>query len=74
MTIDDLRQAYRTLFDSADGKIVLDDMDIRFHMKSSTYVPDSNEAAFREGQRSVLLFLHNMLADQPEREDIANDE
>ena len=35
MTIDDLRQAYRTLFDSADGKIVLDDMDIRFHMKSS---------------------------------------
>ena len=74
MTIDDLRAAYRTMLDSADGKIVLDDMDLRFHMKSSTYVPDSNEAAFREGQRSVLLFLHNMLAEQPDREDIAQDE
>jgi len=74
MTIDDLRAAYRTLLDSADGKIVLDDMDLRFHMKSSTYVPDSNEAAFREGQRSVLLFLHNMLAEQRDREDIAQDE
>ena len=52
----------------------MEDLELRFHMKTPTFVPDSNEAAYKEGQRSVVLFIHNMLADHKEREDIVSDE
>ena len=74
MTIEDLKAAYKMAMETPDGETVLEDLGLRFHMQSSTYVPDSNEAAFREGQRSVVLFIQNMLADQPNREDIAQNE
>tara|TARA_R110002020_G_scaffold336283_6_gene551471 strand:+ start:622 stop:846 length:225 start_codon:yes stop_codon:yes gene_type:complete len=74
MTIEDLRAAYKMAYDTPDGATVLEDLGLRFHMRSSTYVPDSNEAAFREGQRSVMLFIHNMLAEPIDREDTAEDE
>ena len=74
MTIEDLKAAYKMAMETPDGETVLEDLGLRFHMQSSTYVPDSNEAAFREGQRSVVLFIQNMLAEQPNREDIAQNE
>ena len=74
MTIEDLKAAYKMAMETSDGKTILEDLELRFHIRSSTYVPDSNEAAFREGQRSVVLFIQYMLAEQPSREDIAQNE
>jgi len=73
-SIMELREAFKTAFATKDGLVVMEDLELRFHMKSPTYVPDSNEAAYKEGQRSVVLFIHNMLADYKEREDIVSDE
>jgi hypothetical protein len=73
-TIEDLKAAYKVALSSKDGGYVMEDLSKRFHCFATTYVPDSNEAAFREGQRSVVLFIQNMLAEQPNREDIAENE
>lgn len=59
-----LRASYRLVFGSEDGPTVIDDLERRFHSHTSTFSPDSHETAFREGQRSVVLFIKNMLIDQ----------
>lgn len=56
-----IKEAYQFLFDADDGIVVLDDLENRFHCNTSTFSPDSHETAFREGQRSVVLFIKNML-------------
>ena len=73
-SIMELREAFKTAFATKDGQIVMEDLELRFHMKTPTFVPDSNEAAYKEGQRSVVLFIHNMLAEHKEREDVVSDE
>ena len=73
-SIIELRDAFKTAFATKDGQIVMEDLELRFHMKTPTFVPDSNEAAYKEGQRSVVLFIHNMLAEHKEREDVVSDE
>jgi len=57
------RDAYRMLFDSEDGEIVLDDLEARFHIHGTTFTPDPHETAFREGQRSVVLWIKSTLID-----------
>lgn len=57
-------KAYMQVFKSNNGQIILNDLASRFFMYSSTLSADSNEMAFREGQRSVLLFLNNTLKDR----------
>jgi hypothetical protein len=38
-------------------------------MNSSTYVPNSDETVYQEGQRSVVVFINNMMNNkQPEKE------
>ena len=74
MTIEDLKAAYKMAMETSDGKTILEDLELRFHMHTPTFVPDSNEAAYREGQRSVVLFNQNMLADHKDREDTVIDE
>jgi len=74
MTIEDLKAAYKMAMETKDGKTILEDLELRFHMHAPTFVPDSNEAAYREGQRSVVLFIQNMLADHKDREDTVIDE
>ena len=47
--------AYKRVFDSPDGKIVLKDLMKSCHMLSSTFDKDPYETHFNEGARSVLL-------------------
>lgn len=55
------KEAYQLLFDADDGIIVLDDLENRFHINTTTFSSDPHDTAFREGQRSVVLFIKNML-------------
>lgn len=64
MTPKELRQTYRTVLMSEDGEKVLEDLGARFGLWKSSFTPNSDETAFREGQRDVVLFLHNMIKDQ----------
>ena len=60
--IKEIREAYKLIFDSDEGKIVLSDLEKRCHFWSTTNVKgDSHESAYMEGQRSVLLFIKSML-------------
>ena len=68
MTPKELRQLYRTVLMSEDGEKVLEDLGVRFGLWKSSFTPNSDETAFREGQRDVVLFLHNMIKDQQPKE------
>ena len=70
MTIKELRAAYKVVLNSNDGQKVLKDLEARFHVDGTTFSDNSNETAYREGQRTVVLFMKSMLKDQPKREDI----
>tara|TARA_R100001129_G_C5234921_1_gene223715 strand:- start:580 stop:801 length:222 start_codon:yes stop_codon:yes gene_type:complete len=70
MTIKELRAAYKVVLNSTDGSRILKDLEARFHIDGTTFSDNSNETAYREGQRTVVLFMKSMLKDQPKREDI----
>jgi len=59
-----LRESYRIALGSSEGEVVIKDMEQRFHVHTPTFSADPYETAYREGQRSVVLFLQNMLVDQ----------
>jgi hypothetical protein len=61
----DLKNAYRSMLNSDDGIKVLDDLEHRFGLHRTSYVPNSDETIFREGQRDVVLFLRSTLKDLP---------
>tara|TARA_R100000995_G_scaffold32167_1_gene14432 strand:- start:4589 stop:4783 length:195 start_codon:yes stop_codon:yes gene_type:complete len=64
VTPKELKATYKSVFGSDDGKQVLEDMEKRFGLWRTSYVPDSNETAFREGQRDVVLFIHATLKEK----------
>lgn len=64
----DLRAAYRAVLASDDGKKVLEDLEGRFGIHRTSYIPNSDETIFREGQRDVVLFLHSTLKDPPKEQ------
>lgn len=70
MSIEDLRLAYKTILNTKDGQIILEDLQARYHINGSTFSQDPNETAYREGQRTVVLFLLSMLQEPKTREDI----
>ena len=60
--IEGLKKNYQYIFNTDEGKEVLADLEKRCHYHSSTNVKgDSHESAYLEGQRSVLLFIKQML-------------
>ncbi len=61
MTPKDLKATYRSVLNSEDGQKVLEDLGARFGVWKTSYTPNSDETAFREGQRDVVLFLHNII-------------
>ena len=66
--IKELREAYKKIFESNDGKLVIKDLEKRCHFMSTTNVKgDSHESAYMEGQRSVLLFIKSMLQNDNEK-------
>jgi len=60
--INKLKEVYKIVFGSDHGKQVMEDLEKRCHYNATTNVRgDSHESAYMEGQRSVLLFIKNML-------------
>jgi hypothetical protein len=61
--IEKLKHLYRQTFvESDNGERVLEDLEKRCNMHSSSYVAgDANATAFEEGKRAVILHIHNML-------------
>ena len=55
---------------SVSGEKVIKDLEARFHIDGTTFSDNANETAYREGQRTVVLFLKSMLKDKPKREDM----
>ncbi len=68
MTPKELRETYRSVLMSEDGEKVMEDLAARFGLWKSSFTPNSDETAFREGQRDVVLFLHNIMKDQQPKE------
>jgi|TARA_R100000353_G_scaffold172219_1_gene137185 hypothetical protein len=67
--IKQLREIYKIVFGSDQGKRVMEDLEKRCHFWSTTNIKgDSHESAYMEGQRSVLLFIKSML--QKENENV----
>ena len=56
-----LREDYKTVFGSDDGKMVMDDLEKRCFYNVTTFSKADNETAFFEGQRTVLLFIKSMI-------------
>jgi len=62
--IEDLKLAYRRTFNSEDGETVLADLKTRFAFEQTTFVQgDPHQTAFHEGQRSAILLIARMLAE-----------
>ena len=57
-----LKKNYQYIFNTDEGKEVLSDLEKRCHYHSTTNIKgDSHESAYLEGQRSVFLFIKQML-------------
>ena len=57
-----LRENYQYIFNTDEGNKDRYDLEKRCHYHSTTNVKgDSHESAYMEGQRSVLLFIKQML-------------
>ena len=62
--VEDLKLSYRRTFDNEDGEKVLVDLKIRFAFEQTTFVSgDPYQSAFSEGQRSAVLLIVRMLAE-----------
>ena len=60
--LQELKEKYKFVFNTDEGKAILNDLEKRCHYHSTTNVKgDSHESAYLEGQRSVLLFIKSML-------------
>jgi hypothetical protein len=70
---EDLREAYQVLFKSSDGQTVLEDLERRFHIHGSVFSSEPTDTAYREGQRTVVLFIQSMLLDLRLPEEISNE-
>lgn len=63
--IKQLKEIYKIVFGSDQGKVVMSDLEKRCHFMSTTNVKgDSHESAYLEGQRSTLLFIKSMLQEE----------
>ena len=60
--IKQLQTDYKSIFNSDEGSRVMADLEKRCHFMNTTNIKgDSHESAYMEGQRSVLLFIKQML-------------
>ena len=60
--IEQLRNDYKIVFGSDEAKSVMDDLEKRCFYNVTTFAKgDTNETAFFEGQRTVLLFIKSMI-------------
>jgi hypothetical protein len=66
MKIEELKLAYRRVFNTDDGEIVLNDLKARFGFETTTFADNPYQTAFNEGQRATLLLIVRMLAEGKE--------
>jgi hypothetical protein len=60
--INQLKADYKFIFNTEEGKRILDDLKKRCHFHNTTHVKgDSHESAFYEGQRSMVVFMENLI-------------
>tara|TARA_R100000231_G_scaffold34645_1_gene30594 strand:+ start:3871 stop:4092 length:222 start_codon:yes stop_codon:yes gene_type:complete len=59
--IEQMHKDYKIVFGSEEGQRVLQDLKNRCFFNSSTFVSDRSETILREGQRSVVLYINNIL-------------
>ena len=65
-----LQVLYRQVFNSAEGLVVLNDLQKRFNVNASTFERgDPHYSAFLEGQRSVVLSIMRFMEEKQQRED-----
>ena len=69
MRPEDTVELYKLVFDTEDVDIVLYELGLRFCEQSSTFSNDPCVTAYREGQRTVVLFIRSMLRDKPNEEE-----
>ena len=63
----DLKNAYRMVFNTPDGKRVLADLKSRCNIGRSTWSDKPNETYFLEGQRPAVRWIMDMLRDDDNR-------
>ena len=63
--INDNIKLYQRIFKSEDGEKLLEDLEKRCNVESTSFSKDPYETAFREGQRSVILHIKNILKQKP---------
>jgi hypothetical protein len=58
----EIKADYKFIFNTDEGKRVLDDLSKRCHEFNTTHVKgDSHESAYYEGQRSIFVFIKSIL-------------
>ncbi|BDQ34330.1 Bbp19 family protein [Pseudodesulfovibrio portus] len=57
----ELHRAYRRLFDCADGRTVMADLEQRGCFSRSSFSTDKGRTAFNEGRRSLVLHVKHMI-------------
>ena len=66
--LNEIKRNYQFLFSSNEGKEVMSDLEKRCHHHTTTNVKgDSHESAYMEGQRSILLFIKQMLQKEKDK-------
>lgn len=62
---DQVVRAYREVFNSEAGKVVIEDMMKTFYTLSSTFDPNPIEMAYKEGERSVVIRILKTINTDP---------
>ena len=58
----ELIKDYKIIFNTDEGKRVLDDLKKRSYFHNTTHVQgDSHESAYNEGQRSLVVFMETLI-------------
>lgn len=52
---------FQRVFKGPDGEFVLKEIDEQTHYKGNTFAPDPYLHAYYAGQRSMAVFIHNIL-------------
>ncbi len=68
MTREVLRDDARLVFNTAEGRNVLDDLKARYCINTTTFSVDPTETAYREGQRTVILYIMNLIEETTPQE------
>ena len=60
--LQELIKDYKIIFNTDEGKRVLDDLKKRSYFYNTTHVQgDSHESAYNEGQRSLVVFMETLI-------------